>query len=41
MATQNDSKYFSEPVKLEPERFTKEKKESRPSYTYFPFGKGP
>jgi cytochrome P450 family 6 len=41
MAIQNDPKYYPEPDKFDPERFTEEKKQSRPNYTYFPFEEGP
>ncbi|XP_021930152.1 cytochrome P450 6j1-like [Zootermopsis nevadensis] len=41
IAIHNDPKYFSEPEKFDPERFTEETKKSRPNYTYFPFGEGP
>ena len=41
MAIQNDPKYFPEPQKFDPERFTEEKKQTRPNYTYFHFGDGP
>jgi cytochrome P450 family 6 len=41
VAFQNDPKYYPEPQKFDPKRFTEENKQSRPSYTYFPFGEGP
>jgi cytochrome P450 family 6 len=41
MAIQNDPKYYPEPEKFDPERFSEEQKQSRPNYTYFPFGEGP
>jgi hypothetical protein len=41
LGLQNDPNYFPEPEKFDPEHFTEENKQSRPSYTYFPFGEGP
>jgi hypothetical protein len=36
-----DAKYFPEPHKFYPDRFTEKNKHSRPNYTYIPFGEGP
>jgi hypothetical protein len=36
-----DANYFPEPEKFDPDRFTEENKQSRPNYTYLPFGDGP
>jgi len=37
----HDSRYFPDPFKFDPERWTIEAKESRPKFSYFPFGGGP
>jgi len=36
-----DARYFPEPLKFNPERWTPEARESRPQFSYFPFGGGP
>jgi len=36
-----DPKYFPDPHKFDPERFTEENKRNRPSCLYLPFGDGP
>ncbi|MCI0337128.1 MAG: cytochrome P450 [Acidobacteria bacterium] len=36
----HNEKYFSDPLKFDPERWTPEAKESRPKFSYFPFGGG-
>ncbi|KDR15961.1 hypothetical protein L798_09889 [Zootermopsis nevadensis] len=41
LGIQNDPKYFPEPEKFDPERFTEDNKQNRPSYTHLPFGEGP
>jgi cytochrome P450 len=35
-----DARYFPEPERFDPERFTPEAKRGRPAYSYFPFGGG-
>lgn len=37
----HDERYFPDPFKFDPERWTAEAKEQRPRYSYFPFGAGP
>jgi cytochrome P450 len=39
--TQHDARFFPEPFKFDPERWTTEARESRPKFSYFPFGGGP
>lgn len=36
-----DARYFSNPLRFDPERWTPEARESRPQFSYFPFGGGP
>ncbi|MEP6568383.1 MAG: cytochrome P450 [Acidobacteriota bacterium] len=36
-----DSRYFTDPLKFDPWRWTPEARESRPQFSYFPFGGGP
>jgi cytochrome P450 len=36
-----DARYFPDPLRFDPERFTTEEKVRRPKFTYFPFGAGP
>ncbi|XP_050528367.1 cytochrome P450 6k1-like [Daktulosphaira vitifoliae] len=36
-----DSKYYPEPLKFDPDRFSDEEKAGRTSGTYLPFGDGP
>lgn len=36
-----DPRYFSDPTRFDPDRWTPEARESRPQYSYFPFGGGP
>jgi cytochrome P450 len=39
--TQRDARYFPEPTRFDPERWTQQVRESRPQFSYFPFGGGP
>jgi cytochrome P450 len=39
--THRDARYFPEPLRFDPERWTPEAKEARPQFSYFPFGGGP
>ncbi len=36
-----DPRYFPEPLRFDPERWTAAARESRPQFSYFPFGGGP
>jgi cytochrome P450 len=37
---QRDARFFPEPTRFDPERWTTEARESRPQFAYFPFGGG-
>jgi len=39
--THRDARYFPDPVRFDPERFTAEAQAARPRFSYFPFGGGP
>jgi cytochrome P450 len=39
--TQRDPRFFPEPLRFDPERFSPGRAESIPQYAYFPFGAGP
>jgi cytochrome P450 len=39
--TQRDPRYWDDPDRFDPQRFTPEKNAARPAYTYLPFGGGP
>jgi len=36
-----DERYFHEPLRFKPERWTADERERRPQFSYFPFGGGP
>ncbi|HXM36088.1 MAG TPA: cytochrome P450 [Pyrinomonadaceae bacterium] len=36
-----DQRYFPDPLRFDPERWTEERRGSRPQFSYFPFGGGP
>jgi cytochrome P450 len=37
----HDPRYFAKPLRFDPERWTPEARETRPQFSYFPFGGGP
>ena len=37
----HDPRYYDDPFKFDPERWTPDKREARPKFSYFPFGGGP
>jgi cytochrome P450 len=37
----HDPRYYPDPFKFDPERWTTEEREARPKFSYFPFGAGP
>jgi cytochrome P450 len=39
--THHDARFFPDPARFDPERFTPEAKDARPQFAYFPFGGGP
>ena len=39
--THHDPRYYAEPFKFDPDRWTTEAREARPKFAYFPFGGGP
>jgi cytochrome P450 len=39
--THRDERFFPDPERFEPERWTAEAKQSRPPFSFFPFGGGP
>jgi cytochrome P450 len=39
--THHDPRFFPDPLRFEPERWTPEAEASRPDFSYFPFGGGP
>jgi cytochrome P450 len=41
MALHHDPKYYPEPERFDPERFSEEEKQKRTHYVYLPFGEGP
>ncbi|HEX5708983.1 MAG TPA: cytochrome P450 [Pyrinomonadaceae bacterium] len=40
-AMHRDARYFPDPERFDPERWTPEAKQARPQFSYFPFGGGP
>jgi cytochrome P450 len=38
--TQRDARFFAEPLRFDPDRWTADAEAARPRFTYFPFGGG-
>jgi cytochrome P450 family 6 len=41
MALHYDPKYYPDPERFDPERFSEDEKKKRPKFSYLPFGEGP
>jgi cytochrome P450 family 6 len=41
MALHRDPKYYPDPERFDPERFSEAEKKKRPQFSYIPFGEGP
>jgi cytochrome P450 family 6 len=41
MALHHDPKYYPDPDRFDPERFSEVEKKKRPHFSYLPFGEGP
>ena len=41
IALHHDPKYYPEPERFDPERFSEEENQKRHHYVYLPFGEGP
>jgi cytochrome P450 family 6 len=41
LALHHDPKYYPDPERFDPERFSEEEKKKRPQFSYLPFGEGP
>jgi cytochrome P450 family 6 len=41
LALHHDPKYYPDPERFDPERFSEEGKKTRPQFSYLPFGEGP
>ena len=39
--THHDARFYPDPFRFDPERWTPERRAQRPRYSYFPFGGGP
>jgi cytochrome P450 family 6 len=41
MGLHRDQKYYPDPEKFDPDRFSEEMKNNKPQFAYLPFGEGP